>query len=73
MALHVIYLLCEAKIYQLDMTLPVQENIFGLQVSVDDVPFVQLLYGYKDFGKIKDRILESQTHLLLNLLEQLAT
>lgn len=66
-------LLAKAEVDELDMTAPVEQNVFGLQVSVDNVAIVKLLNGDEYLGKIKDRIAHGQAHLLSDLLEKLAS
>ena len=46
-------LLGEAEVGDLQMPMPVKEQIFGLQISIDDVVLVQILDCQGDFGSIE--------------------
>lgn len=60
------HLLREAKIGNLDMTMSVQEQVFGFQVTVDDILIVQVFKGKGDFGGVEfgNWIWESLLHAL---------
>ena len=68
---HIIDLFWKAKIDELDVTMFVQKNVFRLQISVNDIPFMQLLDGDQNLSKVKDRIFQSEAHLLPDLPKKL--
>ena len=39
--------------HQLDVAAPRQENVFGLEIAVDDVLRVEVLDGYQDLGHVE--------------------
>ena len=51
--LDISHLLGEAKVDQLDVARLVNQNIFWLQIPVDNVSFVQLLDSHQDLCKVK--------------------
>ena len=46
-------LLGESKVHQLDVAGPVQEEILGLQVPVDDPPGVEVVEGLHNAGRVE--------------------
>lgn len=64
-------LLRKAEINELNMSILVQQYIFGLQIAVNYVPFMKLLDSNQNFSQIEDRVLHGQTHLFFYLLEEL--
>ena len=57
-------LLAEAEVSQLDVAFGVQQNIFRLQVTVDDALAVQVLQRQRDLGHVEASLEESQRHTL---------
>ena len=43
----------ETKVCDLEMAVPVEQQVFRLQVTVDDVPRVQILERQRDFGSVE--------------------
>ena len=46
-------LLGETKVGELDMAVPVQQDVLRLQVPIDDVPGVQVLDGTDDLSSVE--------------------
>ena len=57
-------LLAEAEVSQLDVAFGVQQNIFRLQVTVDDALAVQVLQRQRDLGHVEASLEDSQRHTL---------
>jgi hypothetical protein len=47
------HLFCEAKVGNLQMPMAVQEQVFRLQIAVDDVVRVQVVEGQRDLGRVE--------------------
>jgi hypothetical protein len=43
----------KAKVSNLQVAVAVQKEVLGFQVSVDDIPLVQVLQGQRDFGGVE--------------------
>lgn len=63
----------ETEVGQTDVALQVQQDVLGLQVTVDDVVLVQLLEREDDLGGKQTRLLLREAAVLLEPEEELAT
>ena len=54
-------LLRETEVCDLDVPIEVEQNVFGLQVTVDDILVVEVIQGEGDFGGVefRDRVGEA--------------
>lgn len=54
-------MLCETEVGDFDVTVCAEEDVFGLEVSVDDVEGMEVVEGEGDFGCVElcDRVGET--------------
>jgi hypothetical protein len=55
------------------VTRVVQQNVFRLQVSIDDVELVQMVQGAKQLGRVEPRAIFGEPAFALQVVEELAT
>lgn len=65
--------LAEAEVAKCNVSRIVKKNVFGLQVSVDDIETVQTLQSAKQLSRVKSRSIDVETLLFLQVMKQLAT
>ena len=62
----------EAKVDHLDVALGIEKKVLGLEVSVDDVVFMQVLERDGDARRVEARALLREWALLVEIIEELA-
>ena len=66
-----IHNICKPKVREHHMAMPVQQQVFGLQVPVDDVLPVQIAQRTGNFGSVETGTGLGKTALLLQMEEEL--
>lgn len=72
-SLQITQLFRKAKVYQFDVSPPIQKDILWLQISVNYVILMELLNCNQDFGQVEPRVFQGQASLLFDLREKLST
>lgn len=65
--------LAETEIAQGDVALVVEQNVLGLQITVDDVEAVETLESAQKLGRVEPRAVDVEPLLLLQVVEQLTS